>query len=212
MHLQHIIQELSIFLLPLLLGITLHEVAHGYVAYLLGDPTAKQAGRLTLNPIKHLDPLGLIVLLLTRKIGWAKPVPINPSYFKNFKKGLLLVSLAGPGANFLLAIFFWLIIKLIVFINPNPTTFLSLYFFKPLYLISSAGVIVNIILGIFNLIPIPPLDGSKIIAYFLPENIVYKYFSLEKYGLFILIILVFTGLLNKFLNIILNFIYFYILG
>lgn len=106
MHFGQIIQELSIFLLPLLLGITLHEVAHGYVAYLLGDPTAKKAGRLTLNPLKHLDTLGLMVLLITRKIGWAKPVPINPAYFKNLKKGLLLVSIAGPGANFIFAICF----------------------------------------------------------------------------------------------------------
>ncbi|KUJ95879.1 MAG: hypothetical protein PWR24_1537 [Desulfonauticus sp.] len=212
MHFGQIIQELSIFLLPLLLGITLHEVAHGYVAYLLGDPTAKKAGRLTLNPLKHLDPLGLMVLLITRKIGWAKPVPINPAYFKNLKKGLLLVSIAGPGANFILAICFWLLLKLVTWLNPNPYSWLTIYFFKPLYLISSAGVIVNIILGVFNLIPIPPLDGSKILAYFLPEKWTYTYLSWEKYGFIVLILFLFTGLFNKFLNIVLNFIYFYILG
>ena len=105
------IQNFSIVALPFFLGITCHEVAHGYVSYLLGDPTAKLAGRLTLNPLKHLDPLGTLTLLVTQLIGWAKPVPINPSYYKDYRKGILLVSVAGPAANFLLVFFFVFLLK-----------------------------------------------------------------------------------------------------
>ncbi|WP_456324094.1 site-2 protease family protein [Desulfonauticus submarinus] len=206
------LRELSIFIFPLILGITLHEVGHGYVAYLLGDPTAKNAGRLTLNPLKHLDPIGLLVLIVTRTIGWAKPVPINPRYFKNLKQGLLLVSIAGPLVNFFLALVFWLIFKLSIFFNPFGISFGQVYIVYPIYQISAAGVIVNIILGVFNLIPIPPLDGSKVVAYFLPSSWLPKYLGLEKYGFFIILLFVFTGLLNGFLENTLNIIYRYILS
>ncbi|MDQ7032658.1 MAG: site-2 protease family protein [Desulfonauticus sp.] len=206
------LRELSIFILPLMLGIILHEVGHGYVAYLLGDPTAKQAGRLTLNPIKHLDPLGLAVLLITRKIGWAKPVPINPAYFKDLKKGLFWVSAAGPAVNFALALIFWLIFKLVPLIMTSSPSFVQIYILYPIYLISSAGVIVNIILGVFNLIPFPPLDGSKMLLYFLPNSWIKKYLELEKFGLVILLVLIFLGYLDHFLTYLLNFIYKYILN
>ncbi|WP_457572365.1 site-2 protease family protein [Desulfovulcanus sp.] len=202
-----IIKELAIFSVPLLLGITCHEVAHGYVAYLLGDPTAKNAGRLTLNPLKHLDPVGTLVLILTRRIGWAKPVPINPSYFKDIRQGILLVSLAGPAANFVLAILFFLLFKLVNFLIPFSSAQVNQVFFAPLGLIFSAGTMVNIILAVFNLFPIPPLDGSKIIASFLPSSIAAKYMRLEKFGFLILIILVFTGVLHKVFNVIVTFIY-----
>jgi len=202
-----IIKELAIFSVPLLLGITCHEVAHGYVAYLLGDPTAKKAGRLTLNPLKHLDPVGTLVLILTRRIGWAKPVPINPGYFKNTRQGILLVSLAGPVANFVLAILFFLLFKLVNLLSPLFSAQVQQFFFTPLSLIFVAGTMVNIILAIFNLIPIPPLDGSKILASFLPISLATRYMRIEKFGFLILIFLVFTGALSKFLNVVVTFSY-----
>ncbi|WP_252379523.1 site-2 protease family protein [Desulfovulcanus ferrireducens] len=202
-----IIKELAIFSVPLLLGITCHEVAHGYVAYLLGDPTAKNAGRLTLNPLKHLDPIGTLVLILTRRIGWAKPVPINPAYFKNLRRDILLVSLAGPAANLVLALIFFLLFKLVNFLSPFFSTQLNQVVFAPMGFIFSAGTLVNVILAVFNLIPIPPLDGSKIIASFLPSSFADKYMSLEKFGFLILIILVFTGVFQKMFSVIVTFVY-----
>ena len=202
-----IIKELAIFSVPLLLGITCHEVGHGYVAYLLGDPTAKNAGGLTLNPLKHLDPAGTLVLILTRRIGWAKPVPINPGYFKNTRQGILLVSLAGPVANFVLAILFFLLFKLVNLLSPLFSAQVQQFFFTPLSLIFVAGTMVNIILAIFNLIPIPPLDGSKILASFLPISLATRYMRIEKFGFLILIALVFTGALSKFLNVVVTFTY-----
>ncbi|MFO7816441.1 MAG: site-2 protease family protein [Thermodesulfobacteriota bacterium] len=201
------LRELAIFAIPLFLGITCHEVAHGYVAYLLGDPTAKNAGRLTLNPIKHLDPLGTLVLVITRRIGWAKPVPIDPRYFKNYRRDILLVSVAGPAANFILAFGFYFLYLAVNQILPMVSPNVQQNILLPMAYITSAGVLVNFILGIFNLIPIPPLDGSKILASLLPPHIANQYMQIEKFGFFIILILVFTGILGKGLGYVVNFIY-----
>ena len=201
------LRELAIFAIPLFLGITCHEVAHGYVAYLLGDPTAKNAGRLTLNPIKHLDPLGTLVLVITRRIGWAKPVPIDPRYFKNYRRDILLVSAAGPAANFILAFGFYFLYLAVNQILPMVSPNVQQNILLPMAYITSAGVLVNFILGIFNLIPIPPLDGSKILASLLPPHIANQYMQIERFGFFIILILVFTGILGKGLGYVVNFIY-----
>jgi len=201
------VKQLAIYAVPLLLGIICHEVAHGYVAYLLGDPTAKNAGRLTLNPLKHLDPLGTLVLVVTKIIGWAKPVPINPAYFKNTRTGILLVSLAGPIANLLLAILFFLLFKFSNLLVPVVSESLRVSLLFPIRLIFIAGIMVNSILALFNLIPIPPLDGSKILAFFLPLDFAIKYMRLEKIGFLILIIMAISGILQNLFGIVLTFIY-----
>jgi len=179
---------LTIFsLIVLLFSVIIHEIAHGSVAYYLGDPTAKYSGRLTLNPLKHLDPFGSIVLPLLLLIvtagrgpifGWAKPVPINPYNLRDQKWGILKVSIAGPIMNFLVAIFFGLIIR---FIN-LPASFFILFSIIAIY---------NFLWGIFNLVPIPPLDGSHILFAFLPYSMEKTKIFLSQFGFFILIFLIF---------------------
>ena len=201
------VKQLAIYAVPLLLGIICHEVAHGYIAYLLGDPTAKNTGRLTLNPLKHLDPLGTLILILTRIIGWAKPVPINPANFKNIRRDILLVSIAGPLANILLAFLFFILFKSSKYLSLILSEWLITSLLLPIRLIFVAGIIINIILALFNLIPIPPLDGSKIIAFFLPLDLAIKYMRLEKIGFLILIIMAFSGILQNLFDIVLTFVY-----
>lgn len=191
--------ERLIMLLPLILIVLpVHELAHGYVAYKLGDPTAKDAGGLTLNPLRHLDPFGLIMMVVAG-VGWAKPVPVNSSYFKNRKAGMILVSMAGPLSNLILAFIFmllWgLVVKLIaigvIVINTAAmNTFIG-------YLIDffSFFISVNISLAVFNLIPVPPLDGSRLISAFIPEESYYRFARYEQYiGLaFIILVIVLPG-------------------
>lgn len=183
----------SIIALPFFLGITCHEVAHGYVSYLLGDPTAKLAGRLTLNPLKHLDPVGTLVLVVTQLIGWAKPVPINPAYYKDYRRGILYVSLAGPMANFIVMLFFVLVLKIMVVLAQSPATASAEYILKPMINIAVAGIFINAILGTFNLLPIPPLDGSKILACLLPAPLAASFMRLERYGFILLLLLAVSG-------------------
>ena len=158
----------------LLFAITIHEYAHGYVAYRLGDPTAKQMGRLSFNPITHIDPLGAICLFLLN-FGWAKPVPVDMRYFRNIRRDTILVSLAGPGANFCVALIAGMLIRYLYFSS-------QLYQMTLVYLL-----IMNLGLGIFNLIPLPPLDGSHILENLLPPAAAMKYDRLKRYGPFILI-------------------------
>ena len=204
------IMELILVIPVLLLSLSIHEYSHGYVSYLLGDPTPKINGRLTLNPIKHLDLMGSLVLIITRRIGWAKPVPINPRYYKNPKKGLMLVGIAGPGSNLIMAIFFALIFRVVIFFS-NASSIGSIgvqvsdlqYVFLRFLLLA---VIVNLSLGFFNLLPIPPLDGSNILRGILPRN-------LEKYlnklqgpiGMVVLLILAYTGILWSMISPFVNF-------
>jgi Zn-dependent protease len=185
------LQQYAILAPGLLIALVCHEVAHGYVAYLLGDPTAKSQGRLTLNPIKHLDLLGTLAFFIFR-FGWAKPVPVNARYFKNPRLGMLLTALAGPGTNFILAVVFAMIIHMLSSLEFSAGG-MAEKIIVPTYLIAQAGVFVNLILGIFNLVPIPPLDGSNILAYFLPPQLAYKYMSLSRYGFIILIGLILVG-------------------
>ncbi len=197
--------EISLLIVPVLVAVTFHEVAHGYVAYLCGDMTAKLEGRLTLNPIKHLDPVGSIVFLLTRMIGWAKPVPINPANFRNPLKDTMLVSLAGPATNFIIAIISALLLKLISNI-PVSSSFVFYKILMPVALIVKLSVQINVAFGFFNLIPIPPLDGSKILMGLLPSNLRYRYLQLEPFGFIIILILVFTNILQYTLWPVVNFV------
>ncbi|MDD5633873.1 MAG: site-2 protease family protein [Candidatus Omnitrophica bacterium] len=181
--------SISVFLVV----IVIHEVAHGYAAYLLGDSTAKDAGRLSLNPLVHIDIIGTVVLpvilFLTKSpviFGWANPVPINPYNFRRPRLGLFLSSLAGPASNFILAVIFAALLKLKIF---APETLFWLFL---LY-----GAYVSLVLGIFNLVPIPPLDGANILISILPARFAAWYMSIERYGLILLIVLLYCGLFNK---------------
>lgn len=167
-NMQTILLELLAGIVVIFIALPLHEVAHGFVARLLGDPTAERMGRLTLNPLAHLDPNGSLAILLVG-FGWAKPVPVNPYYFKNRKNGMALVSLAGPLSNLLVATVAVLIYKILLYFVPLSD--FTLILCSVLNLIAQ----INISLCAFNLIPIPPLDGSKIIGFFLPMKWYYRY-------------------------------------
>jgi Zn-dependent protease len=195
------VRQIVILAPPLLFSITCHEVAHGYVAARLGDPTARLAGRLTLNPIKHLDPMGVLAFLLTRMIGWAKPVPVDPRYFKNPAKGMMLVSIAGPLTNFILAIVFLYVFKwlyLFAYQVGSSSTWIAVL--TPLALMCKQGVFINVALAIFNLLPLPPLDGSQILAGLLPRDLAAAYLGLSRYGFIVLILLAVTGMLGRILG------------
>lgn len=166
----------------ILFGLTIHEFSHGYVAWRLGDPTARSLGRLTLNPLKHLDPIGTAALFLFH-FGWAKPVPIDPGYFRYPTRDLALSSLAGPAANFLTALGAGLVNRLFSLLN--VTGF-------PMLLVTQF-VFYNLVLCFFNLLPIPPLDGSRLVYYFLPPELAARYASLERYGFILLLGLIFFG-------------------
>ena len=185
-------QTLLIYIIPLLFAITLHEAAHGWVASKLGDHTAKMMGRVTLDPTKHIDPIGTIaiplVLLLSSSgfiFGWAKPVPINFNALRNGKNGMIWVALAGPGANIVMAVC-WLFLMIIA-INMNIAVLIEM---------GRIGILVNCVLAVFNLLPIPPLDGSRVISALLPNRLAYQYNQLEQYGLYILLGLMFLGGFN----------------
>jgi len=181
-------QTLFIWVVPVLFAITLHEAAHGWVASQLGDHTARMMGRVTLNPLKHIDPVGTIlvpaVLVLLSSgfiFGWAKPVPINFNALRSPKQDMMWVALAGPGANIVMALIWLITLKL------TDSSFLFLA------QMAAAGIFVNLLLAVFNLLPIPPLDGSRVISSLLPRYYAYRYNQLEPYGLYILIGLMMIG-------------------
>lgn len=184
---------------PILLALTVHECAHAWVAYRMGDPTAKMLGRITLNPLKHLDPLGTIALFLSGMFGWAKPVPINPRNFRNISKGMMWVAIAGPLANLALAVLSALVYKL--FILAAPAMLQSIpWVFSPLFLMVKFSILINISLAVFNMIPIPPLDGSKVLYNFLPPDKAFAFSRIEPYGFFILIFLIMSGATHRFIS------------
>lgn len=175
-----------VILIPVLVvSMAAHELAHGWIAYRLGDPTAKRAGRLTVNPLKHLDPLGTAMFFITyifggALFGWAKPIPVSPYYFKNRQRGMAIVGAAGPVTNFIIAI---IVVLILNWIKPDADGRLFSVFFLAFQ--------VNIVLGLFNLIPIPPLDGSRVVGAFLPRGAYEKWVELDRYGmLFVLILIV----------------------
>lgn len=199
------IMQYVYIIIVILLSLSFHEFSHAFVSYKLGDPTARDQGRLTLNPVRHLDPLGTIMMVASMiggaGIGWAKPVPINPMYYKNKKGGTMLVSIAGPVSNLFLA-FVFVFPLLYIGSKYNTGTLDSSNLNLMIYSISRMFVLTNINLAVFNLLPVPPLDGSKILSGILPTRQYYQFMQYENYiGIaFILLIFVFPGVLTKVLN------------
>jgi Zn-dependent protease len=187
----HKLVGLLILVPVLVLSMMAHELAHAFVAYKLGDPTAKRMGRLSFNPLKHMDPLGTAMFFITYLLGgfvfgWAKPVPVVSYYFKNRQKGMAIVGLAGPVTNFILAIVFIVILNAI---HPDPAGLLFEAF--------STLFAVNVVLGLFNLVPIPPLDGSRVLGAFLPRKAYERWAGMDRYGM-ILVLVFMIGLWGPF--------------
>lgn len=194
-----LVQRIVVWMLPVIFAITGHEVAHGWMAKQFGDKTAEQQGRLTLNPLNHIDPLGTIIipglLLITFTgfiFGWAKPVPVDARNFKNPKKAMMVVALAGPLANLLMAVGWALLARIGVMLEFE---FVSM----PLIYSGVAGITINLVLALINLLPIPPLDGSRILSGLLPDYWAWRYNQLERYGFIILIVLLATNALGYLL-------------
>jgi len=189
-----LIQTLAIVALPLLFAITVHEVAHGWMANRLGDPTARMMGRLTLNPVKHIDPLGTILVPITMLIlsgamfGWAKPVPVTTQNLKGGRRDMALVALAGPASNLIMALFWSAIASLIVHMDNASSSYAT-----PLLYMARYGIFINLVLMVLNLLPILPLDGGRILEALLPGPMAWKLSRLEPYGMFILLALIFLG-------------------
>jgi Zn-dependent protease len=201
------LNQIVIMIVPLLFAVTIHEVAHGYVAYKMGDNTAKLAGRLSLNPIKHLDFFGSFFLPLLLKLtgsaiifGYAKPVPVNFSNFRNYRKSTIYVSSAGVLANFALAIISGLLFQILTYFQPLWHASFLKPFALDLYQMLGYSVLINLVLAVFNLIPIPPLDGSKILAMLLPVSLRLQYARMERFGMIIIILLLLTGSLGRVLT------------
>lgn len=198
-----IIQTIAVYALPVLFAITLHEAAHGYVARMYGDNTAMYAGRITLNPIKHIDPVGTILvpiaILVSSSLmgigaflfGWAKPVPVNFGNLRNPKKDIRFVAFAGPGANFIMALLWALSLKLQFVTGLNEPFFAEM---------AKAGIVVNLVLAALNLLPILPLDGGRILFSFLPSSAAYSFSRTEPYGMIVLIALLMLGILPMFIQ------------
>ena len=198
MQVDQLIQTIAIAAIPILFAITLHEAAHGYVARHFGDMTAYQQGRISLNPIRHIDPVGTILLpMLTLFLGgvlfgWAKPVPVNFAALRNPKKDMLWVAIAGPASNLAMALG-WALLYKIAWMNPGN------YYAEPLMGMSVIGLEINVVLMVLNLLPLPPLDGGRVAVSLLPHRQAYQLSRIEPYGMFILIFLAITPILGLIL-------------
>ena len=193
-----IVQKIAVYALPILFAITVHEAAHGYAAKYFGDLTAEKLGRITLNPLKHIDPFGTILLpALTVMLGgilfgWAKPVPVNFANLKNPKKDMFWVAAAGPASNFVMAILWAILLNYANYVPNTAVNFLAE--------MSLAGISINLVLMVLNLLPMPPLDGGRIAVSLLPTPMAIQLARLEQYGFIILIVLMFTGVLGKIIS------------
>ncbi len=196
-----IMQKIAIWSIPVLLAITVHEVAHGWVAMKLGDRTAEMLGRLTLNPLKHIDPIGTIVVPIALLVfggfvfGWAKAVPVNANNFKNPKSDMAWVAIAGPISNLIMALIWAVVVKVGYLISPSYDGIGQFMVYS-----GFAGISINLILALLNLIPLPPLDGSRVLAAFLPSKLYYYYMRLEPYGFFILLGMMFLGVFGMIIS------------
>lgn len=188
---------IAVWAAPILFAITLHEAAHGWVAYKLGDPTAKSRGRITLNPIKHIDPMGTVVVPLFLAmvspfvLGWAKPVPVEPRYFKSPLLDMALVALAGPVSNFIMACLWAMFI---VISNAVMSASPTLSFLAEM---GEKGIIINVVLMVLNLLPILPLDGGRVLAGVLPTSLAIPFMRMERFGMVIVLLLLVSGILGK---------------
>ena len=198
-----LIQTLAVWIVPVLLAITLHEASHAYVAHRCGDSTAKMLGRLSINPLRHVDLIGTLVVPLAVAVlsnfhfvfGWAKPVPISWNNLKKPRRDMALVAAAGPASNFVMALLWALILKIGIILNPG-TSAIALY----LVLTGQAGILINLILAFLNLLPIPPLDGSRVLTSLLSPKHAFQYSKLEPYGFFIILALLLTNVLSWILG------------
>ncbi len=194
-----ILYKIMLYALPILLAVSLHEAAHGWIAHLLGDPTAKQLGRLTANPLKHIDPIGTVavpiamLLLIGVPFGWAKPVPVDVRNFQSPQKDMALVALAGPVSNLLMAIFWVFVVLVATKLMPAGG------FSQGLRLMAEVGVIINIVLMVLNLLPVPPLDGGRIVTGVIPFRAAVVVARFEMLGMWLVIFLLASGILGKIL-------------
>lgn len=194
-----LLQKIIVWAVPVIFAITVHEVAHGWVANFLGDPTAKSRGRLTLNPLKHIDPVGTVILpaillfLGGFVFGWAKPVPVTWQNLHNPRRDMALVAAAGPLANLVMMIL-WAILAKLILISQSSSELAGL-----LLVMCSAGIIINIVLMVLNLFPVLPLDGGRVMTSLLPVNLARSYARLEPFGLIIIVVLLASGVLGKIL-------------
>jgi Zn-dependent protease len=215
------IQKIAVMAMPLIFAIVFHEVAHGWIAFKMGDPTAKMLGRLTLNPIPHVDLIGTIIMPLLLYFGtngqfvfgYAKPVPIDPRYFKDPKKGMALSSLAGPGINMIMAVVFSLLLRVLFpFIRDGDFSDPVGKALFPVALMLSYGILINVALAVLNLIPVPPLDGSRIVYWLLPPRLGASYYRLERFGMIILMALLIFRVLGAIIWPIVIYILYFLLG